>query len=173
MATGRHNQLTKQTGEYLVAAELCRRGLIATTFTGNVPDFDILATSEAQETVPIQVKTTPSTSWQFSDVRRYLKIDFDGKRQILRGKVKLVNPNLICIFVRLREQIQDEFYICTENDLREVIYRNYRTEIILKRKGIRKKNPESYHSAIEPKQLEQFLNNWKLLEQSLDKRQRK
>lgn len=43
MATGRENQLTKQVGEYLVAAELCRRGFIATTFTGNVPDFDIIA----------------------------------------------------------------------------------------------------------------------------------
>jgi hypothetical protein len=26
-------------GEYLVAAEVCRRGLIATTFTGNVPHY--------------------------------------------------------------------------------------------------------------------------------------
>jgi len=36
MATGRSNYLTKQAGEYLVAAELSRRGFIATTFTGNV-----------------------------------------------------------------------------------------------------------------------------------------
>jgi hypothetical protein len=43
MATGRSNYLTKQTGEYLVAAELSRRGFIATTFTGNVPHYDIVA----------------------------------------------------------------------------------------------------------------------------------
>jgi hypothetical protein len=43
MATGRDNQLTKQVGEYLVAAEVCRRGFIATTFTGNVPHYDIIA----------------------------------------------------------------------------------------------------------------------------------
>ena len=43
MRSGRKNLLTKQIGEYLVAAELGRQGLIATTFTGNVPDFDILA----------------------------------------------------------------------------------------------------------------------------------
>ena len=35
MPSGRNNQLLGATGEYLVAAELCRRGLIATTFTGN------------------------------------------------------------------------------------------------------------------------------------------
>ncbi len=43
MATGRSNYLTKQAGEYLVAAELSRRGYIATTFTGNLPDYDIIA----------------------------------------------------------------------------------------------------------------------------------
>ena len=46
MATGRSMQLTKMAGEYLVCAELCRRGLLATTFTGNVPEFDILATDK-------------------------------------------------------------------------------------------------------------------------------
>ena len=37
MAEGRKIQLTKQIGEYLVCAELGRRGFISTTFTGNVP----------------------------------------------------------------------------------------------------------------------------------------
>ena len=39
MATGRQVQLTKQVGEYLVAAELSRRGLLTATFAGNVPDY--------------------------------------------------------------------------------------------------------------------------------------
>ena len=43
LATGRNRQRTKQVGEYLVASELCRRDLIATTFTGNVPNYDIVA----------------------------------------------------------------------------------------------------------------------------------
>lgn len=46
MATGRSNKLVGQTGEYLVAAELSRRGFIATTFTGNVPHYDIIASDE-------------------------------------------------------------------------------------------------------------------------------
>jgi len=40
MATGRGNQLTKQLGEYLVACELARRGLLVATFSGNIPDLD-------------------------------------------------------------------------------------------------------------------------------------
>ena len=50
MATGRSNYLTKQTGEYLVAAELSRRGFIATTFTGNVPSYDIVAVGRGGNT---------------------------------------------------------------------------------------------------------------------------
>ena len=46
MGTGRNNKLVGQTGEYLIAAELSRRGYIATTFTGNVPDYDIIASNE-------------------------------------------------------------------------------------------------------------------------------
>ena len=48
MATGRTSKLVGQTGEYLVAAELSRRGLIATTFTGNVPHYDIIASVTGQ-----------------------------------------------------------------------------------------------------------------------------
>lgn len=46
MELGRSNKLVGQTGEYLVAAELFRRGLIATTFTGHVPHYDIVASDE-------------------------------------------------------------------------------------------------------------------------------
>jgi hypothetical protein len=54
MSTGRLNKLAGQIGEYLVCAELGRRGLIATPFAGNVPTFDVLATDESCRTVPIQ-----------------------------------------------------------------------------------------------------------------------
>jgi len=41
MATGRNNKLTGQISEFLVCAELGKRGLIATPFAGNVPAFDV------------------------------------------------------------------------------------------------------------------------------------
>ena len=63
MSDGRLNKLAGQIGEYLVCAELARRGLIATPFAGNVPTFDVLATDELCRTVPIQVKTTRSDNW--------------------------------------------------------------------------------------------------------------
>ena len=56
MATGREVQLTKQVGEYLVAAELSRRGLLTATFAGNVPAYDIVATGGRGQTALVQVK---------------------------------------------------------------------------------------------------------------------
>ena len=43
MATGLSTKLTGQIGEHLVTAELGRLGIIATPFSGNVPEIDILA----------------------------------------------------------------------------------------------------------------------------------
>jgi hypothetical protein len=78
MRSGRKNQLTKQIGEYLVAAELCRRGLIATTFSGNVPDFDLVATNKVFKTIPIQVKAISQGAWQL-DANKFINIEIkDG-----------------------------------------------------------------------------------------------
>jgi len=83
MTRGRSNKLVGQTGEYLVAAELSRRGLIATTFTGNVPHYDIIACDEAGGHVSVQVKTSRVPSWQFSNITHFCEITFDGKRQVV------------------------------------------------------------------------------------------
>jgi hypothetical protein len=77
MTSGRGNQLTRQIGEHLVAAELGRREIIATPFAGNVPDFDLVAVGPSGKAVPIQVKAINGGSWQF-DAKRFLVIEFDG-----------------------------------------------------------------------------------------------
>jgi hypothetical protein len=55
MAPGRSTKLVGQAGEYLLAAELSRRGMIATTFTGNVPHCDIIASDEKGRHVSVQI----------------------------------------------------------------------------------------------------------------------
>ena len=42
MATGLSTKLTRQIGEHLVTAELGRQDIVATPFSGNVPNIDIL-----------------------------------------------------------------------------------------------------------------------------------
>jgi Holliday junction resolvase-like predicted endonuclease len=87
MATGRISTLVGQTGEYLVAAELSRCGLIATTFTGNVPHYDIIASDERERHVSVQVKTIRAGTWQFADVAQFSELTFQGRPQII-GKAK-------------------------------------------------------------------------------------
>jgi hypothetical protein len=163
MAAGRKNQLTKQIGEYLVAAELCRKGLIATTFTGNVPDFDIIATNEDFETIPIQVKAIRTGNWQL-DASKFINIYIDIENDIQKvvGKTNLSNPNLVCIFVRIISQAKDEFYIFRLRDLQEIIFERY-SEYLIPIKGICPRNKNSTHIAVNIKFLERFKDNWGLI----------
>lgn len=158
MATGRNIILTKQVGEYLVSAELCRRGLIPTTFTGSIPDFDILAINEDLQTVGIQVKTIRGGSWQF-DAKKFLKISISQDTQTVEGKADLANPNLICVFVRLMSHSRDEFYICTMREVQDIIYRNY-TKWLSVKEGKRPKNPNSTHCSVYPYDLKNYKDSW-------------
>ena len=166
MATGRSMQLTKQIGEYLVSAELCRRGLIATTFTGNVPGFDVLVTDEYFKTLPIQVKTIRGGSWQF-DAKKFMEISMFGDKQEIKGKTKLLDPNLIYVFVRLRgkKRNEDEFYICREKDVQDIAFREY-TEWLATYHGVRPNKPESTHCSVKSEYLKNYRDKWETITKS-------
>lgn len=165
MATGRNMQLTRMIGEYLVCAELCRRGLLATTFTGNVPEFDILATDKCLQTIPIQVKANAKGDWMLR-ADSFLNIDYnkEKKTQIIVGKKDFKNSKLIYIFVKLVDQGKDEFYILRLQDLQRIIFKNH-NEYLKKHGGRRPKNPESMHTAILSKHLSNYRDNWRLLQE--------
>lgn len=76
LASGRNNQLTRHIREHLVAAELGRRGYVATPFSGNVPMFDLLAANATGKAVPIQVKAINGPSWQFR-IDSFLTVEFE------------------------------------------------------------------------------------------------
>ncbi|MFN4014740.1 MAG: hypothetical protein ACK4JB_05370 [Reyranella sp.] len=155
-ATGREMQLTRQIGEHLVAAELGRLGYVAAPFAGNVPMFDLLAANALGHATPVQVKTIRGGSWQFS-IDTFLTIEFQGRRQVVRGKKALPVPNLLCIFVLLVGQGADEFFIFELKDLQNHFVRSYKGRI-------RPKNFESMHCAVGPKDLKRFEGNWQLIE---------
>lgn len=159
-ATGRDMQLTRQVGEHLVAAELGRRGYVATPFSGNVPMFDLLAADLHGRAVPIQVKAIKGPSWQFR-ADTFLTIEIIDDEQIIRGKTALPMPNLLCIFVLLKSAGTDEFYIFHLRDLQDFFAEIYKG-------GRRPKNPQSMHCAVWPKDLERFRDNWALVESSLN-----
>lgn len=147
MSTGRSNILVGQTGEYLVAAELSRRGLIATTFTGNVPHYDIIASDKYGRHVSVQVKASRSASWQFGNITHYCEVTFDGKRQVV-GKVKKCPIQRLSVtFVKIDESGNDRFYILTWQRLRDLLVKHHKT-YLAKHGGIRPKRWDSLHCAI-------------------------
>ena len=167
MTTGRQNKLVGQTGEYLVAAELSRRGLIATTFTGNVPHYDIVASDEQGRHVSVQVKTIRGRTWQFSDITKFCDIDFKRHRQLVKRAKPCPVKRLICVMVKLADDDgQDRFYIIPWIKLRDKLVKGHK-DYLAKHNGIRPKKWDSLHTAISDKKLSQFEDRWDFIEKSL------
>lgn len=164
-ASGRDMQLTRMTGEYLACAELCRRGLLATTFTGSVPEFDILATDKDLQTVPIQVKANAKGDWMLN-AQKFLDIDYNEKTEIqtIIGKWDFKDSKLIYVFVKVVGKGKDEFYILPVQDLQRIIFKNY-DEYLKKHGGRRPRNPKSMHTAILLRHLSGYRDNWELLQE--------
>ena len=165
MSTGRARYLTKQVGEYLAAAELCRRGLVATTFTGNLPDYDIIATDGFGRHVAVQVKAIAGPSWQFR-ITKFVEVRFDGDRQILGKPVQMPLPDLVCVFVSVAQYGRDRFFILTWKDLQAHMIRHHQAYLDA-HGGRRPRKPDSLHIAVSPDDLKAFEDNWDLIAQSL------
>ena len=167
MATGRQNKLVGQTGEYLIASELSRRGLIATTFTGNVPDYDIIASTDKGKHISVQVKTITGTTWQFAKVDRYVDIKFQDHVQIVGQNHPSPVENLVFVFVKLGGYGSDKFYICTWPELCDVLSQHH-SEFLAKHNGVRPKRWDSLHISMSVKEISHFENRWDLIENMLE-----
>jgi hypothetical protein len=162
LATGWSNKTTELTGEHLVAAKLCRFGFVVSLTPKNVPDVDILVTNEALKTLPIQLKTIKSGTWQM-DAKNFLEISFDKNfRQTIQGKLKLKSPNLPFVMVKIRGESEEEFYVCLARHIQQIVYRKY-SAWLKKNHGLRPKNPKSTHSGIEVKDLVGYRDRWKVI----------
>lgn len=166
MTSGRKNKLTGQTGEYLVAAELSRRGFIATTFTGNVPHYDIVASDESGRHASVQVKAASGGSWQFGNIRRYCDIEFDGRRQIVGDLKPAPVRGLVTVFVKIQDLPPDCFYVLDWTELTKLLAAKH-TRFLERNNGVRPKKWDSLHIAIKEESLLGFANQWSTIEKSL------
>ena len=159
MAAGLSMWLTRQIGEHLVTAELRRRRIIATPFAGNVSGVDILA-YENGVSVPVQVKAINGDSWQ-CDIRTFLDVIITDKGQRVRGPKKLLDRNVFCDFVAVRDTAAaDEFYLFRLGWLQDSFQKTYHG-----RKPPR--SIPSFHCAIWKHDLTLHLGNWRLLERKV------
>lgn len=163
------NQLTGQIGEALVVAELGRRGFVATSFTNNVPEIDLLAYKDGK-TLAIQVKAWRVDSGQFN-AGDFLHLEWEGDYQKING-LKQVVKEPIYVFVRIADfpptekNSMDQFYILTKVDLQKIIYQNHQ-ECLARHNGIRPKNSQSPHCSAKLEDLHQFRDNWELIDEGL------
>jgi len=160
-------KLVGQTGEYLVAAELGRRGLIATTFTGNVPDYDIIASTEKGKHISVQVKTIRGSTWQFGNIDKFVEIEFEGQAQIVREKRPSPVKDLVFVFVKLGSYGTDRFFICTWLELCDVLSQHH-SAYLAKHDGVRPKKWDSLHTAMKVKDISHFEDRWDLIEDMLE-----
>jgi hypothetical protein len=166
MATGQENKLRGAAGEFLVAAELCRRGLLATPFAGNVPYFDIIACGKSKGHVAIQVKAidqSRSKWWQF-DIRKYIDVqmDADGKHQKIGALQSEPYEGLMFVLVELMDTGKDKFFILEWSALRDILASKYRGDLA-EHGYLRPRNPESFHTAIGEDAIRKYQDDWEAI----------
>jgi hypothetical protein len=161
MATGRSTKLTGAVGEFLVAAELCRRNMLATPFAGNVPHYDIIASGQFGGHVVIQVKAINGSTWQF-DIRKFVAVELQGECQIPGCIQEEPYPGLVCVLVQLKTLGVDRFFILTWTDLQRILVDGYQ-QYLAKHGGRRPKAAESFHIALGVNEVEAYESKWDLI----------
>jgi len=139
-------------GEYLVAAEVLRRGGYAVTFSGNMPFIDVLASDQdhARRAV-IQVKTKGirSGTWQTTNEqkqRREHLTDFSERFWVL---VSLTSDGA-------------DYYVVPEEWMLNDIDHRY-GKYLRQHGGARPRTAGSRHYAIKPGHVEEWRERWDML----------
>jgi hypothetical protein len=162
--SGWRTQTAKQMGEALVVAELARRNYLATAFSGNVPDFDLVAIREDLSGVPLQVKTLRrGGSWQ-GNANRHLKIRQDGKKQIIEGLQDIAHPRLLWVFVYVPDSGHPEYFVLSAGEVQEIVRRKYSAHLG-RHGGGRPRKPESMHMGIKKVDLEPHRDAWSRIDE--------
>jgi hypothetical protein len=142
---------TGQAGEYFVAAEVCRRGGSATTFTSNMPGFDIVAGDAAgNRQVQISVKAKNTQAFWTTDGVRDAMVRPDG--EVPR----------FWVFVDLSGGRAPEYYVVPDKDVRDSIRRmhgEYQERYEAKH-GHRRDSPMH---GVRVKDIEKFRDCWDIL----------
>ena len=163
MASGRQNKLTGATGEFLVSAELCRRGFIATPFAGNVPHFDIIASTEDGVHLSVQVKAATRGTWQFN-AKAFVEVTMNGEIQEVGAVRSAPVTGLIIVMVALRGNPaeHDRFYVLSWRELAEIVSSCHRGHLD-RHGGRRPRAPHSTHVSVPESALSPFAERWALL----------
>ncbi len=135
-------------GEYYVAAELSKRGYVASITLRNTKGIDILCTNEDTfKTVNIQVKTNQGStrSWMLSEKAE-----------------KEISPNLFYVFVCLNDGIEHpDFFIVSSKEVAEFVSKDHKN--YLDTPGKKGQQHQDGKMRIFKDVEEKYINRWDLL----------
>ncbi len=146
------NQLSGAAGEFYVAAELMKRGIVAAPTGYNTKNYDIVAMNESGErAITIQVKTNQNKSKWF---------------MLSEKNEDIFNDNLIYVFVNLdiNNSSQSEYFIVPSKEVAITIKEKHIEWLETPGRNGRKHKPTTIRQ-FEPKQ--ESYNNWGLIENML------
>lgn len=134
-------------GEYFVAAELTRRGYIASLTLRNTRGIDILASNQnATKSVGIQVKAVQGR----------------GKSWMLNQKVEASEAtNLFFVFIRLNNLDAPEYYIVPREDVSRFAAENHKLWLDTPGRKGQKHNDNPMRQFKDPENA--YLGKWNLL----------
>jgi hypothetical protein len=150
---GSQNQQVGRAGELFVAAELNKRGAIATLYLTSTPRVDVVATDPGQhKSVSIQVKTKGPKSkvWQANIEKLCFESENAGQSDIL-------------ILVDLGDDERaPTYYVCP---LRQFAAQHMEkhNKWLAARGGNRPRNPQSPHTSITMDEVSHWQGRWDLL----------
>lgn len=150
---GERSQQVARAGELFVAAELNKRGGIATLYLTNTPRVDVIATDQMQrKTASIQVKSKSSSSTQWQ-----LNIDK------LKEESQRANESDFIVLVDLGDDSSPpSYYVCSLKQF--AAERLKRHEHWLKAHGgSRPSGSKSPHHAVRPQDVVGWRDRWDLL----------
>lgn len=138
-------------GEYYVAAELSRRGIIATITLKNTPNIDIVATShDGKRSINIQVKTKQNQQgWILTN----------------KMEVKSGRRNFFVVLVDLYGQEGPDYFIIPKDRLATLFSREHKKWLATPGRNGRPHvdNPIRAFDKKQMKQFEFYHNNWNVL----------
>ena len=134
-------------GEYFVAAELSRRGYVASLTLRNTRGIDILASNaDATKSVGIQVKTSQGK----------------GKEWMLSQKVEnAVATNLVFVFVRLNDLEMPAYYIVPLKDAARYAKEEHQHWLDTPGRSGQQHQPTPVRKFADPENI--YLDRWDLL----------
>jgi len=92
-------------------------------------------------------------------------IEYERDYSIIKGNIKIDNPDLIYILVERGEKYgEDRFFLMRKRDMQNQYYKAHKQW--LKTHGDKRPiNPRSTHCGFSAKEIERFENNWSILEE--------